>query len=119
MAVTITVSNLRKGNQGEMRVNTGTFTSGGADTYITGGFSVTAASLGMHVLRSLQITPFYNGTLVLQPRVSIADPKNGSTSATIRIYATKTGATEADSDPQLTSTTAFVSYAADFEAIGN
>lgn len=119
MPVTLVVSNVRKGNQGDSRVNTGSLTSGAADTYLTGGFSVTAVSLGLHSIKALQLSPFYNGTLVFQPKVSIADPKNGSLSATVRLFATNAAPGPAVPDPEVTNATALVSYSSDFEAIGS
>lgn len=120
MAVTLTVSNLRKFVQGSERVAAGTLTSGGADTYLTNGFTVTAASLGLHTIRSLQLTAFTNATPVaFQPRVTVADPKNGSTSATVRLYGTSAGPGPAVPDPEVTNSTALVTYASDFEAIGS
>src|SRR5260221_13671417 len=102
MAVAIVASNIRKENQGSNRVHTGTLTSGSGDTYLTSGFTVTAAQLGLHSIRSLQITAWQNATpLVFQGRVVIADTKNGSSSATVFLYGTNATPGAAVADPQV------------------
>lgn len=109
MAVTFAVTNLTRNVEGAKRVHRGTITATGTNT--AGGDAAAATVFALTSLESLDLGPFYNGTLVFQTKYI---PSTGK----IIFLGTNAAPGAAVADPEVTAGTSVSSYAAEFTAVG-
>jgi hypothetical protein len=118
MAVTFTVSNLRKGVAGDRRLFTGTITASGTTT--DNGDAITAAAFGLHTLASLNFHPFVDSTSnpenASQAAYIPTSPGPGGSTAGVIVFFG--GAAAGSPNAALTDGATVTNYAAQFEAWG-
>lgn len=118
MAVTFSITLLKKGVSGDRRLHTGTITASGTTT--DNGDAITAAAFGLHTIQSLNFHAFADST---------SNPENAATAVYIGTSPNAAGSTAgkvvffggaAAGSPQaaLSDGATVTSYAAQFEAYG-
>lgn len=118
MAVTFTVTNLRKGIAGDRRFHTGTITASGTTT--DNGDAITAALFGLHTLASLNFHPIVDSTsnpenAAAAVYIPTAPGPGGSLAGVVVFFG---GAAAGSPQAALTDGATVTSYSAQFEAFG-